>query len=108
MQNHADYISLNVVHYAFSNGSSNVLPEMMRNHIGSICLTFLHCVFSNKSSKCLIVKKKNHTFAIVCFQMGPQIACLIRCIATLVALRSDIPAIYFFGFTKFSAAMLVV
>ena len=91
MQNHTDYISLNVVHYAFSNGSSNVLPEMMRNHIGSICLTFLHCVFSNKSSKCLLDKKQNHTFAIVCFQMGPQIPCLIRCIATLVALREAIP-----------------
>ena len=68
MQNHTDYISLNVVHYAFSNGSSNVLPEMMRNHIGSIFLTFLHCVFSNKSSKCFHDKKQNHTFAIVCFQ----------------------------------------
>ena len=89
MQNHTDYISLNVVHYAFSNGSSNVLPEMMRNHIGSICLTFLHCVFSNKSSKCLLDKKQNHTFAIVCFQMGPQIACLIRCIATGSSRKND-------------------
>ena len=101
MQNHTDYISLNVVHYAFSNGSSNVLPEMMRNHIGSICLTFLHCVFSNKSSKCLLDKKQNHTFAIVCFQMGPQIACLIRCIATLVALREGTTYHFSCFFIKF-------
>ena len=101
MQNHTDYISLNVVHYAFSNGSSNVLPEMMRNHIGSICLTFLHCVFSNKSSKCLLDKKQNHTFAIVCFQMGPQIGCLIRCIATLVALREGTTYHFSCFFIKF-------
>ena len=46
-------------HCAFSNVSSNRLPERMQNHTGCICLTFFHCVFLNVSSNCL--PKKMHS-----------------------------------------------
>ena len=45
---------------AFSNGSSNCLPERMHSHIGCIGLTFLHCAFSNVSSSRLHKKRHSH------------------------------------------------
>ena len=46
---------------AFSNVSSNRLPERMQSHIGCICLTFLRCGFSNVSSNRLPQRMHNHT-----------------------------------------------
>ena len=50
---HTGYICLAFLHCVFSNVSSNGLPEKMHSHIGCICLAFLHCVFSNDASNCL-------------------------------------------------------
>ena len=63
MHSHIGHIYLTFLHCAFSNVSSNCLPEMMQNHIGCICLTF----------------------STVRFQMCPQIACQKWCKITLVA-----------------------
>ena len=41
---------------AFSNVSSNDMPEKRHSRIVFICLTFLHCVFSNVSSNRLHVR----------------------------------------------------
>ena len=61
MQSHIGCICSTFLHCAFSNVSSNNLPERMRIHTGCICLTFLHCVFSNVFSKCLPEKRQNYT-----------------------------------------------
>ena len=47
-------------HCAFSNESSNGLPERMDSHICYICSAFLHCVFSDVSSSCLPVRMHSH------------------------------------------------
>ena len=71
--------------------SLHCMFEKMLSHAGRIGLTFLHCVFSNESSNRLLQKMQSHTsctflvFSIVCFQMWTRIACLRRCIVTLVA-----------------------
>ena len=54
------HFSLIFLHCAFSNVSSNRLPEKMHSHIGCICLTFLHCVFSNVFSKLLHRRMQSH------------------------------------------------
>ena len=51
----------NFLHCAFSNVSSNGLPERMQSHIGCICLTFPHCVFSYVSSNGVHKRMHNHT-----------------------------------------------
>ena len=48
------------LHCAFSNVSSNFLPERMQSHIDCICLTFLHCAFSNVSSNGLLEQMHSH------------------------------------------------
>ena len=112
---HIGCICLTFLHCAFSKFSSNCLTEKIHSHIDCICLTFLrcafemspekmqsdighiystflHCAFSNVSSNCLSEMMQNHigciclTFSTVSFQMCPQMACLRRCIVTLVAL----------------------
>ena len=45
---------------AFSNVSSNLLPEKKHIHIGCICLTFLHCAFSHDPSKHLYERKQSY------------------------------------------------
>ena len=60
MQNHIGCICLTFLHCAFSNVSSNCLPERMQSHIGCICSTFPHCEFSNVSSKYLRQRMQNH------------------------------------------------
>ena len=59
-QSHIGCICLIFLHYASSNVSSNCLPEMMHNHTGCICLTFLHCDFSNVSSNGLHERMHSH------------------------------------------------
>ena len=61
MQNHIGCICLPFPHSAFSNVSSNCLPERMQSRTGRICLPFLPCVFSNVSSNCLPVRMQSHT-----------------------------------------------
>ena len=56
MHSHTGCICLAFLHRAFSNVSSNGLPEKRQSHIGCICLAFLHCVFSNGSSNGLYEK----------------------------------------------------
>ena len=58
MQSHTDCICLAFLHCAFSNVSSDRLPEKMHSHIGCI---FLHCVFSNVFSKRLHERMQSHT-----------------------------------------------
>ena len=53
---------LTFLHCAFSNESSNYLPEKRQSHIGCICLTFPP----------------------LRFQMSDQFACLRACIVTLI------------------------
>ena len=50
MYSHIGCICLTILHYAFSNVSSNCLPEWMQSRIDCICFPFLHCAFSNDSS----------------------------------------------------------
>ena len=57
-------------HYAFSNVSSNDLPEMMQSHTACICLAFPHCVLSNVSLKRLNKKKQNH-IGCICLAFPP-------------------------------------
>ena len=47
-------------HCAFSNVSSNCLPERMHTRTGCICLAFLHCAFSNVASNHLLGKMQSH------------------------------------------------
>ena len=76
----------------FSNEPSNGLIDRMHSHIGCICVTFFHYVFLNESSNGLQKKMPNHidciclTFSKICvLKLGPQIACIRKCIVTLVA-----------------------
>ena len=46
---------------AFSNDSSNSVPEKRHNRIGCICLNFLHCAFSDVSSNCTSQKRLSHS-----------------------------------------------
>ena len=110
MQSYIGYICLAFLHCAFSNVSSNGLPEKMQSHTGCICSTFLHCAFSNVSSTFLYKKMHSYIgctcvfrcvlnlrwyevplvasvllFSIVRFQMSPQHVCPRRCKVTLVA-----------------------
>ena len=92
MQSHTGGICLTFLHRVSSYVSSNCLHLRMHSHICCICLTFLHCVFSNVSSNCLHDWMHSHTgcifcvfFSAVCYQMGPQSACMSRCKVTLVA-----------------------
>ena len=57
---HIGCICLIFLHCAFSDVSSNRLPEKMHSHIGCICLTFLHCAFLNASSKHQLKKMQSH------------------------------------------------
>ena len=52
--------SLTILRRAFSNVSSNGLPEMMQRDTTCICLAFPHCVFSNVSLKRLFEKMQSH------------------------------------------------
>ena len=54
------YICLTFLHCAFSNVSSNGLPEKRHSGTDYICLAFLHCVFSNVFSNCLPKKRHSH------------------------------------------------
>ena len=54
------------LHSAFSNVSSNHLPEKRHSHIGCICLTFLHCAISNVSSNRLPLRMQSH-IGCICF-----------------------------------------
>ena len=42
------YICSTFLQCVFSNVPLKHLPERMHNHIGCICMTFLHCVFSDE------------------------------------------------------------
>ena len=55
----------------FSNVISKHLHTMIQSHTGCIYLTFLHCTV--------------YSCTAVCFQKGSQIACMKRCIVTLIA-----------------------
>ena len=61
-------------HCAFSNVSSNGLPERMHSHIGYICLTFLHYVFLNVSANCLRERMQSH------MGRSPQICTVFLCV----------------------------
>ena len=63
IQSHIGCICLTFLHCAFSNCSSNRLPERKQSHTGCICLTFRHCAFSDVSSNGLCERMHNH---IVC------------------------------------------
>ena len=65
-------------HYVLSNESSDGLQKKMHNHIDCICLTF---------SKICVLK------------MGPQIACIRKCIFTLWLHLFDFPPICAFKWT---------
>ena len=65
MHNHTGCICLIFLHCAFSNVSSNGLPERMHSHIGCISLTFLHCVFLNVSSMYVDQRRHNRIGSIV-------------------------------------------
>ena len=54
------FIWLTFLHCAFSNVSSNRLPNKRHSHIGCICLTFPHCVLSNVASNCLHGRRNSH------------------------------------------------
>ena len=49
------------LHCAFSNVSSNRMPEKRHSRIGCICLTFPHCSLSNVSLYCPCVRMQSHT-----------------------------------------------
>ena len=53
-------ICLTFLHCAFSDVSSNGFYEKRHSHIDCICLTFLHCAFSNVSLKCLHKRMQCH------------------------------------------------
>ena len=53
-------ICLIVLHCAFSNVSSNCLPEQRQSRTGCICLAFLRCAFSNVSSKRSPQQRQNY------------------------------------------------
>ena len=63
----------------------------MQRHLDYVCFPFVQCSILNESSNRLLQKMQSHTsctflvFSIVCFQMWTRIACLRRCIVTLVA-----------------------
>ena len=99
MHTHIDCICWVLLHCAFSNVSSNFLPERRQNHSGCICLTFLHCGFSNESSNGLPVKNaKLHWLHVYYFSPLCVFKCLpkllhivhIRCIC-LVFLHCALP-----------------
>ena len=58
---------------AFSDVTSNCLPEQIESCIGCICLTFLHCALSNVSSKSLDLKRQSH----ICFDFS--LLSVIKC-----------------------------
>ena len=60
MHNHIGCICLTFFQCAFSNVSSNGLPEQNQSHIDCISLTFSYCAFSNVSSKLLHKRMHNH------------------------------------------------
>ena len=60
MNSHIGCICLVFLHCAFSNVSSNFLPENRQSCIGCICWTFLHCAFSNVPSNCLHQRMHSH------------------------------------------------
>ena len=80
-------ICLVFLHCAFSNVSSNRLPEKMHSRIGCIHMTYISVRFQIWRSKVALVAFV-WLFSTVCFQMSPQIACLGRSKVTLVAFLS--------------------
>ena len=90
MQIHIDHINLAFLCCVFSIVSSKNLDQSRHIQIGYICLPFIHCEFQNVSSNGLLERMHNHigyiclVFSTVNFKMCPQMACLRRCIITLV------------------------
>ena len=60
MHNHTGCICLVFLHSAFSNVSSNFLPENRHSHTGYICLVFLHCALPDASSNGLPEKMQSY------------------------------------------------
>ena len=82
MQSCIDCNYLTSPHGAFSNVSSNCLPENRHSHIGCICLTFptvrFQMCFQNVCTRCCIITLVAFIwpFSSVCFSMSVQSACI--------------------------------
>ena len=81
MQSYIGCICLAFLQCAFSNVSSNGLPEKMQSNTCCICSTFRRCALPNESSTCLY-EKIHSCIACIClifftvrFQMCPQLVC---------------------------------
>ena len=78
MHNYIGCIFMPFLHCAFSNLSSNCLPERIHNHIGCICSAFPQYVLSNVDPKILDQSKQTHIgcffllFASVRLRINPQ------------------------------------
>ena len=57
---HIGCICFTFLQCAFSNVSSNGLPEIIHGYIGCACLIFLHCGFTNVSPNCLFERIHCH------------------------------------------------
>ena len=84
-----------------SHVSSNWMHHSMYSHTGCIYFAFLCCGLPNVSSDGLPVRKQSHAvafvrpFSPVGFHMFSQVACIMACTVTLVALVWHVPTVGF-------------
>ena len=92
---HTGCICLIFFHCVLSSVSSNCRPQRIQRRTGCICFDLSPLCVQKWVLKCDLPREYGITlvafvwfFSAVCFQMPPQIACLIRCVISLVAFVS--------------------